>query len=139
MGRGGAAVERGAAMNALLVAIGGGLGAVARYLLSTWIQGRVGPGFPWGTFAINVSGSFLIGVILGLVERGALSSQARLFLAVGLLGGYTTFSSFSYENVQIVDTGDLGSLLLNAGGQVLLGLAAAYLGVIVARLLAQHP
>src|SRR5215831_6428501 len=73
-----------------LVGLGGALGAVARYLLGLWIATRVSPDFPWSTFLINISGSFLIGVFLGLASAGQLSNEARLFLAVGVLGGYTT-------------------------------------------------
>jgi CrcB protein len=73
--------------------------------------------------------------VLGLFERGALSGQARLLLAVGVLGGYTTFSSFAYEYLQLAETNELGLLLLNAAGQVVLGLLAAYLGVVVSRAL----
>ena len=88
-----------------LVGLGGALGAVARYLLGTWIATRVSPDFPWSTFLINISGSFLIGVILGLASAGQLSNEARLFLAVGVLGGYTTFSTFSYESLELLADG----------------------------------
>ncbi len=104
-----------------------------RYLLGGWIQGRLGPDFPWGTFIVNVSGSLLIGVVLGLVDRGALSGEARLFLAVGILGGYTTFSTFSYETLQLIEQGNLGATLLNALGQVAAGLVAVYVGVVISR------
>lgn len=120
-------------MSVFLVALGGALGAASRYLLGGWIQGWMGPGFPWSTLVINVSGSLMIGFILGLVESGALSSHARLFLAVGVLGGYTTFSSFSYECIQMLERGNLSMLLLNSVGQVGLGLLAANFGVILAR------
>lgn len=120
-------------MNVLLVAAGGAIGAVVRYLLGGWIQGRLGPDFPWGTFIVNVSGSLLIGVVLGLVDRGALSGEARLFLAVGILGGYTTFSTFSYETLKLIEQGNLGATLLNALGQVAAGLVAVYVGVVISR------
>jgi CrcB protein len=97
---------------------------------------RLGAGFPWGTFFVNVTGSFLIGIILVLVEGGELPPGARLFLAVGVLGGYTTFSSFSYETLQLLGGGgNLGPVLLNTLGQLLTGLLAVYLGVIVGRVL----
>jgi CrcB protein len=119
-------------MNILLVAVGGAIGATARYLLGGWIQSWVGSSFPWGTLVINVSGSLIIGLVLGLVDRGTLSSQARLFLAVGLLGGYTTFSTFSYEGIQMVQSRDYGSLLIYEVTHLCLGLFAANLGLILA-------
>jgi CrcB protein len=119
--------------NVLLVAAGGALGAAARYLLGGFVQARLGPGFPWGTFFVNVTGSFLIGVVLVLVERNALPSEARLFLAVGILGGYTTFSTFSYETLQLLVAGSAGGVLLNALGQLLVGFLAVYLGVVFGR------
>jgi len=122
-------------VNVLLVAIGGAIGAAARYLAGLWIAARFGAGFPWGTFFVNVTGSFLIGIVLVLVERGTLPSEARLFLAVGILGGYTTFSSFSYETLQLLNGGDIRPVLLNVFGQLFVGLLVVYLGVVFARAL----
>lgn len=117
----------------LLVALGGALGASTRYLLGMWIQTRAGSDFPWGTFVINVSGSFLIGIVLGLVNAGTLSAEARLFLAVGVLGGYTTFSSFSYETLELLSDGNIQAFLFNAIGQIVAGLLAVYLGIVLSR------
>ncbi len=123
-------------MNVLLVAAGGAIGAAARYLAGLWIAASLGAGFPWGTFFVNVTGSFLIGIILVLVEGGALAPGARLFLAVGVLGGYTTFSSFSYETLQLLaGGGSAGPVLFNVFGQLLVGLVAVYLGVVCGRAL----
>jgi CrcB protein len=123
-------------VNVLLVAAGGAIGAAARYLAGLWIVARLGAGFPWGTFFVNVTGSFVIGIVLVLVEEGTLPAGARLFLAVGILGGYTTFSSFSYETLQLLaGGGNPGPVLLNTLGQLLAGLMAVYLGVIVGRVL----
>ena len=123
-------------MNVLLVAAGGAIGAAARYLAGLWIVARLGAGFPWGTFFVNVTGSFVIGIVLVLVEGGTLPAGARLFFAVGILGGYTTFSSFSYETLQLLaGGGNPGPVLLNTLGQLLAGLMAVYLGVIVGRVL----
>lgn len=123
-------------MSVLLVATGGAIGAAARYLAGLWIVARLGAGFPWGTFFVNITGSFLIGIVLVLVERGVFPPGARLFLAVGVLGGYTTFSSFSYETLQLLaGGGSLGPVLFNAFGQLLLGLGAVYLGIVFGRVL----
>ena len=118
--------------NILLVAAGGAIGAVGRYLAGLWIAARLGDEFPWGTFFVNVTGSFLIGAVLGLVEGGTLPAGARLFLAVGVLGGYTTFSSFSYEALTLTSKGDYASALFYSLGQVTLGLVAAYAGLYLA-------
>ncbi len=120
-------------MNTLLVAIGGAIGAAGRYLIGGWVQTFSGAGFPLGTFFVNITGSMVIGIILGLAERGALSGQARLLLAVGVMGGYTTFSSFSYDNLGLLQSGETGRLLFNIVGQLAIGLFAAYLGVVLAR------
>ena len=122
-------------MGLLYVALGGAIGASARYLVNGWLGAWLGPDFPWGTFFSNVSGSFLIGVVLVLVEGGALPAGARPLLAVGVLGGYTTFSSFSYESLNLLtDTGVL-LMLLNTLGQLALGLVFVYLGVVTGRLI----
>ncbi len=118
-----------------LVAVGGAIGAASRYLLGAWIAARVGPDFPWGTFAINVSGALLIGVVLGLAAEGIISSEAQVFLAVGVLGGYTTFSTFSYESFGLLTDGNIGAFLLNAVGQLGAGLLAVALGLALSRVL----
>lgn len=118
-----------------LVAIGGAVGAVVRYLLGLWIATRMGPDFPWGTFAINLSGAFVIGVVLGLATEGIVSPELRLLLAVGVLGGYTTFSTFAYETLELLLDGNMIAFLLNAAGQLGGGLLAVALGLIVSRAL----
>lgn len=122
-------------MDTLFVAIGGAIGAAGRYLIGGWVQTFAGTGFPLGTFFVNVTGSLIIGIILGLSERGALSSQARLLLAVGMMGGYTTFSSFSYDNLGLLQSGEAARFVLNIAGQLAIGLFAAYAGLVVARVL----
>jgi fluoride exporter len=122
-------------MNVLYVALGGAVGSAARYLAGAFIANRFGPDFPWGTFIVNVSGSFLIGVILSLVGGGLPPAGARPFLAVGIMGGYTTFSTYSHESLQLIQDGEFGALALNALGQVALGLTAVYLGVVLGRAL----
>ena len=120
-------------MGIVYVALGGAIGASARYLVSNWMASWFGPDFPWGTFFVNVSGSFLIGIVLVLVESGSLSTEAWLLLAVGILGGYTTFSSFSYESLQLMIGGAIFAAFLNMFGQLALGLIFVYLGVVVGR------
>ncbi|CAN5614533.1 fluoride efflux transporter CrcB [soil metagenome] len=122
-------------MSVLYVALGGAIGAAARYLVSNWMASWLGSDFPWGTFFANISGSFLIGIVLVLVEGGSLPAEARLFVAVGILGGYTTFSSFSYESLQLITGGALLATFLNMFGQLALGLVFVYLGVVVGRLI----
>jgi len=119
-------------MQVLLVALGGALGATLRYLVTSWVQQRV-DFFPWGTLAVNLLGSFLIGVVLELTVRGFLSSQARLFLAVGLLGGFTTFSSFSWETLALLEDGDVLPALLYAGGSLVVGIVLAWVGSVTVR------
>jgi fluoride exporter len=80
--------------------------------VGAWIAAHVSPDFPWGTFVINISGSFLIGVVLGLATEGLLSTEARLLLAVGVLGGYTTFSTFSYETLELLADGNMRAFLV---------------------------
>lgn len=121
----------------LLVALGGSLGAVARYLAGLLVLSRFGAGWvPWGTFAVNASGAFLLGCVLGLVEAGALPGWARPLLAVGVLGGYTTFSTFSTETLRLLSGGGAPLGLLNLLGQPVVGLLAAYGGLLLARFVA---
>lgn len=122
-------------MSLFYVALGGAIGASARYLVGGWIGAWLGSEFPWGTLFANVSGSFLIGVVLILVEGGAIPAEARLFLAVGVLGGYTTFSTFSYESLTLLTDGRVFLMLLNTLGQVTLGLVFVYLGIVVGRII----
>jgi fluoride exporter len=117
---------------ALLVALGGGIGSVTRYLVGGWFAGRFGPAFPYGTFVINVTGSFIIGLFLAFAqERISLSPYWRLFFAVGFLGGYTTFSSFEYESVRLLQDGEmlLGSVYMI--GSVVAGGIAAISGIML--------
>lgn len=119
----------------IFVVVGGGIGAGIRYLLGAWVQGMVGAGFPWGTFLVNITGAFLIGIVLTFVETGSLSGEQRLFLAVGVLGGYTTFSTLSYDTIQLMLGGEVAAALLNSFGQTAAGLLAAWLGIVAARVL----
>lgn len=118
------------------VAIGGAVGSVLRYFVSTWFLGKFGAGFPWGTFTINVSGAFVIGVVLELAAtRPGFSPYLRLLLATGFLGGYTTFSTFAYETY-ILSAESFSMLsVVYAGGSVIAGLIATLAGVGLVRAL----
>ena len=112
-----------------VVLAGAGLGGLTRYALGTWIMARSGGRFPLGTFLINISGSFFIGLLMTLLtERLQPHPNWRLFLVVGVLGGYTTFSSFEYETLQAVRDGERWMGLLYVAGSVLLGYLAVWLG-----------
>ncbi len=117
-------------LGVLLVALGGAIGSATRYLLGGWFAARFGAAFPYGTFAINVTGSFIIGLFLAYAqERVSLSPYWRLFFAVGVVGGYTTFSTFEYESVRLVQDGEmlLGAVYLI--GSVVTGGVAAIAGI----------
>lgn len=121
----------------LIVAAGGALGSLARYGLSTWIHSRTQGSFPYGTLAVNVLGCLAIGVFLHVIQdRQALGPNARLFLTLGILGGFTTFSSFGYETVQLAAGGQWGAAAGNILGNVVLGIGAVWLGWVGARALA---
>ena len=122
-------------MDYLLVGLGGFLGTNARYLVAHWIGARYGTSFPYATLVINVSGSFVIGFFLILItERFPVHPNWRLFFAVGFLGGYTTFSTFSFESLALVQNGYWLLGLSNMIGSVVLGLGATLCGVALARL-----
>ena len=108
------------------------MGSLARYIAGTAIMGRFGGRFPLGTLVVNVSGSFLIGVLMTLLtERLAPHPNWRLLLVVGFLGGYTTFSSFEYETFRAIQDGGKWIGLLNVAGSVLMGYAAVWLGAAI--------
>jgi CrcB protein len=115
--------------------VGGGVGSVLRFAVTLVMTQRLGPGFPWATFAINVFGSLIIGIVFELAQTRALGIGpiVRLFLMTGILGGFTTFSTFSLDIVTLA--GDrAGSLaLLYAIGSVAIGFAAAYAGIVAVR------
>jgi fluoride exporter len=113
----------------MMVLIGGGIGAVARYAASAAVSARFGGRFPLGTLVINVSGSFLVGVLMTLLtERLQPHPNWRLLLVVGFLGGYTTFSAFEYETLQAVREGDKWIGLLYVIGSVTFGYIAVWIG-----------
>jgi CrcB protein len=121
-------------MNVLVIGIGGFVGAVARYGIAVWIGQRWGRSFPLGTFVINVSGSFLIGLLMTLMaERFTENPQWRLLLVVGFLGAYTTFSTFEYETGALLKDGEWLFAGLNVVLSVIVGFAALKLGEVLAK------
>lgn len=116
----------------LAVALGGALGAVARHAASSWVQAATGGVFPWGTLAVNVAGSFALGFLLIALEGGGAPDGLRPFLAVGVLGSFTTFSTFSYDTVALFRDGEPARAGAYALGSVLLAVAAALAGMAVA-------
>lgn len=120
----------------LLVAAGGALGSALRYLVATAALVWLGPAFPWGTLAVNLAGSFLIGVVQAVVaHRLVLGEETRLFLTTGVMGGFTTYSAFSYETVGLMERGAWGAAWLNVALTTAACLAACYLGIVTGRLL----
>ncbi|HDR88997.1 MAG TPA: fluoride efflux transporter CrcB [Bacteroidetes bacterium] len=120
----------------LLIGAGGFIGSVSRYLVTRWIQTGLQVFFPVGTLAVNVIGSFLIGLVFGLSAGETLvTPEWRLFLTVGILGGFTTFSSFSYDSLMLLRDGQVAAFLLYAFLSILLALVAVYLGYVLTKLL----
>ncbi len=117
----------------LVVLAGAGLGGLARFVLGSWIMAKYGGRFPLGTFLINISGAFLVGLFMTLLtERLQPHPNWRLFLVVGVLGGYTTFSSFEYETLQTVRDGERWMGLVYVAGSVLLGYLTVWVGATLA-------
>jgi CrcB protein len=120
----------------IILAIGAGsfLGGISRYLLSLVIQNRVLSAFPYGTLTVNIVGCLLIGIVFGLAERGNMSQEWRLFLATGILGGFTTFSAFSNETVGMLRDGQFLYAFTYVGASVFLGLLATFIGIMIIKL-----
>ena len=118
----------------LMVGLGGFLGAVSRFLLADLVQGAAGNRFPYGTLAVNVVGCAVIGAVTALAEtRGGLSDGLRLFLVVGLLGGFTTFSALGNETLALLRAGEVGPAAANVLANVLLAIGAVWVGRLVAQ------
>src|SRR5215475_8096247 len=124
-------------MNILLVGIGGALGSISRYLLGTWIQSLSRSlDFPFGTLTVNLLGCFVIGFLSQLAEsRGAFTSESRAFVFIGILGGFTTFSSFGNDTINLFRDGESFNALMNVCSNVLIGLTLVWLGRTVAYLI----
>lgn len=118
----------------LAVFVGAGVGGALRYALGGWIADRWGASFPWHTLVINVGGALLLGILMALtVDRGLLAPYLRILLGVGVLGGFTTFSTLSYESVALLEQGAFVQGLGNMFGSAVLGIAAAALGLVIGR------
>ena len=118
---------------ALLIALGGALGSVARYGLSTYIAHASRGDFPWGTLIVNLGGSFLIGVFVEFFDTALIPSEWRSFITIGFLGGYTTFSTFALETVNLIRDGELPLATLNVAATNVLGVLVVALGLYSSR------
>lgn len=118
----------------LIVGTGGFIGSVMRYLVQFYVEKGMSSTFPMGTLIANIAGSFIIGMVFAIAEKGNLmSSEWRIFLTVGICGGFTTFSAFAYNNFNMIKEHSYGQLLFNLGGNIFLGILAVYLGIILIR------
>lgn len=123
-------------MRLLIIGIGGFLGAIARYLVSGWVSALDGSRFPLGTLTVNLVGSFVLGFFyIIMTDRLTIDPYWRLIVAVGFIGAFTTFSTFTYETVKLVESGAFALALANITISLIGGLTAVYLGVVLARLL----
>ena len=121
-------------MSYLWIAIGGAAGSVARHAMGVWSVSVFGPSFPWGTLFVNILGSFVIGVV---ASTTTLNDELKLFLAVGLCGGFTTFSAFSLQTLNLIQTGAWGPAALNIGGSIVSCLLAVWFGALAGGLMSR--
>ena len=124
---------RGCLVNILWLAAGGILGVSARYALSTLVSHRTGSGFPWGTLTVNLVGMFLAGIVAALAERWQISPELRLFVFVGLLGGFTTFSAFGLETLALLRNGQYLYACINLAASTIIGLGLVVVGYLLGR------
>jgi len=118
----------------VLIAAGGAAGAVSRYLVDTWVSERAASAFPWGTLVVNLSGSFVLGLLFALaIERDVLRADIRLPVMVGFVGAYTTFSSLMLETWRLVEGGAIPLALINLFGSAALGMVALVAGLAIGR------
>ena len=121
-------------MQTLSIAVGGAFGALLRFWMSSGVHALFGRGFPFGTLAVNVIGSLVMGVLyVYMVERGTLPAEWRAGLMIGLLGAFTTFSAFSIETISLIETGEPAKALANVFASVAMCMFACWLGLLAAR------
>lgn len=119
----------------LLIGTGGFLGSISRYLTSHYMQNNFPSAFPFGTFIVNITGCLLIGLIYGASEKSSMiTSEWKMFLAVGFCGGFTTFSAFANENLALLRDGDFFHFTIYTGLSIFLGLTATFIGVLVTKI-----
>lgn len=122
--------------NILLVGIGGGVGSIARFLCQKYIYQWYPHPFPFATMLVNIFGCFLIGLFYALAEKGnILTPEWRILLTTGFCGGFTTFSTFAYENVNLLKNGDLTYFILYTTASIILGILATWLGILLLKLI----
>jgi CrcB protein len=120
----------------LAISLGGILGANSRYLIADWAAQRFGAGFPYGTFIINISGSFLLGFFMAfLQDRAFIHPNYRLFFATGFCGAYTTFSTFTYESLRLWQDGSFLLAITNLFGSLVVGMFGVFLGFVFGRMI----
>ena len=119
----------------LMIGSGSFIGGICRYLLTLFIQNKFLSAFPFGTLSVNIIGCFLIGLVFGISEKGNISMDWRLFLATGVLGGFTTFSAFSLETINLIRNNQIFYALIYMGASVLLGLFATFIGLWICKII----
>lgn len=119
----------------LLIALGGSLGAVARYGLSTLVYHQTNEIFPWGTLVVNLTGCFLIGILVELFDTAIIASQWRSFITIGFIGAYTTFSTFSFETLNLLRDGEIRLASFNIIANNILGIVLVLVGIYSSRVI----
>ena len=117
----------------LLVGLGGGAGSMARYLCQRAVYSWHPHAFPFGTFFVNITGCFLIGIFFGLIDKGSMKPEMKMLLATGFCGGFTTFSAFAAENIQLLKDGRLLYFFIYTIASVALGLLATFIGISIVK------